>query len=91
MPTRRVGHAVILAHKARPSVVLADIALDDGRALSLVRVLRAREALRHVPVILLGRPLSDEEEHIARDPHTYIYHDAEEAALIALIENHLAA
>ncbi len=86
-----MGQALILAHKARPSVVLTDIALDDGRALSLVQVLRARDALRHVPVILLGRPLPDEEEHIAHDPHTHIYLNAEEDALIALIENHLAA
>ncbi len=91
LPTHSVGHALILAHKARPSVVLTDIALDDGRALSLVQILRARDALRHVPVILLGRPLPDEEEHIAHDPHTHIYPNAEEDALIALIEKHLAA
>jgi len=91
LPTCRVGHALILAHKARPSVVLADITLDDGRALSLVRALRARESLRHVPVILLGVPLPDEEEDVAHDPHTHIYHDAEEATLLTLIENHLVA
>ncbi len=91
LPTHSVGHALILAHKARPSVVLTDIALDDGRALSLVQVLRTREALHHVPVILLGRPLPDEEEHIVHDPHTHIYPNAEGDALIALIENHLAA
>ena len=91
MSTRTIGHALTLAHKARPSVVLTDIALDDGRALSLVRALRAREALRHVPVILLGVPLPDEEKHVADDPHTHVYHDAAEATLIALIENHLAA
>ena len=91
LPTCSVGQAVILAHKARPSVVLADIALDDGRALSLVRVLRAGEALRHVPVILLGVPLPDEEDHVAHDPHTHIHHDAEEATLLAVIENHLVA
>jgi len=91
LPTRSVGHAVILAHKARPSLVLADIALDDGRALSLVRVFRAREALRHVPVILLGVPLANEEEDVAHDPHMHVYHDAEEATLITLIEKHLVA
>ncbi len=91
LPTCSVDHAVILAHKARPSVVLADITLDDGRALSLVRALRARESLRHVPVILLGVPLADEEEHVAQDPHTHIYHDAEEATLITVIEKHLVA
>ncbi len=91
LPTGSVGHAVSLAHKARPSVVLADITLDDGRALSLVRALRARASLRHVPVILLGVPLADEEEDVAHDPHTHIYHDAEEATLITLIEKHLVA
>jgi len=90
LPTRTVAHAVILAHKARPSVVLTDIALDDGRALSLVRVLRAREALRHIPVLLLGVPLPEEEDHLAHDPHTHIHHDAEEDTLIALVENLLA-
>ena len=91
LPTRTVSHALILAHKARPSVVLADIALDDGRALSLVQVLRARDALRHVPVLLLGVPLPDEEERIAHDPHTHSYPTAEEDALLALIDQHLAA
>ncbi len=91
LPTCSVGQAVILAHKVRPSVVLTDITLDDGRALSLVRALRARESLCHVPVILLGIPLPDEEEDVAHDPHTHIYHAAEEATLIALIEKHLVA
>jgi len=91
LPTCSVGQAVILAHKARPSVVLTDITLDDGRALSLVRALRARESLRHVPVILLGIPLPDEEQHLTQDLHTHVYHDAEEATLITLIEKHLVA
>ena len=61
------------------------------RLLLATQVLRARDALRHVPVILLGRPLPDEEEHIAHDPHTHSYPNAEEDALLGLIEHHLAA
>jgi CheY-like chemotaxis protein len=91
LPTPSVAHAVALAHKARPSVVLTDIALDDGRALSLVRALRGHEALRQVPVILLGIPLPDEEEHLTQDPHTHVYHDANEATLLTLVDNLLVA
>ncbi len=50
LPTRTVRHAVILAHKARPSVVLTDSALDDGRALSLVQALRTGESPDRSPL-----------------------------------------
>ncbi len=91
LPTRTVRHAVVLAHKARPSVVLTDSALDDGRALSLVRALRTHEALRQVPVILLGVLLPDEEDLVAHDPHTHIHAAAEEATLMTVVENLLVA
>jgi len=91
MPTRTVAHALTLARKARPSAVLADVALADGRALALVQALRAVEALRHVQVIVLGVPTVDEADLVARDARTRVHPEADEAGLVTLLETVLAA
>ncbi len=84
-------HALALAGKVRPSVVLTEMDLgDEGRALALVRALRAREALRGVPVVLIGVLTAEEHAVVADDGRLRVHTGAEEA-LIALVDEVLAA
>ncbi len=91
LPAPTIAQALTLARKVRPSVVLADVVLADGRAPALVQALRAVEALRHVHVIVLGVPTVDEEDVVARDARTRVHQDADEATLLTVLESILAA
>jgi len=85
LPTPLVVRAIALVRKVRPSAVLIDVVLSDGRALDLVRAMRAGEALSRVPVVLLGVPGPEERAHLSRDPHAHGLHDRDDAALGALL------
>jgi len=90
LPALAVGHALALARKARPSVVLADADLRDERALALLLALRELEELRQVHVVLVGVLTPEEHAHLARDPHARA-HDDDEDRLIALLREVLVA
>ncbi len=84
-------HALALAGKVRPSAVLTEADLgDEGRALALVRALHAREALRGVPVVLIGVLTPEEHAVVAGDGRLRV-HTGDEEALIALVDEVLAA
>ncbi len=93
MPARAVDHALALARKARPSVVIADADLGDKRALALLHALRELEPLQGALVILLGVLTAEERAYVAADPHAQVHHDGadDEAALVALLRDVLAA
>ncbi len=84
-------HALALAGKVRPSVVLAEADLgDEGRALALVRALHAWEALGGVSVVLIGVLTPEEHAVVAGDRRLRV-HTGTEEALIALVDEVLAA
>ncbi|MDQ2830079.1 MAG: hypothetical protein M3Y74_13655 [Chloroflexota bacterium] len=93
LSTNTADHALTLACKARPSVVLADEALPPRRALALLQALRGIELLQDVHVIILGVPDPEDHAHIARDPHARVHPNAEEdeAGLVNLLRDVLAA
>ncbi len=78
---RLVARAIALVRKVRPSAVLVDVALSDGRALDLVRALRAGETFGRVSVVLRGVAEPEERAHLSRAPHALGFHGRDDAAL----------
>jgi len=92
LPAPAVGHALALARKARPSVVLADANLHDERALALLLALRELEELRQVHVILFGVLTPEEHAHVARDLRARVHDDDDDdERLLALLREVLVA
>jgi len=93
LSTDTADHALMLARKTRPSVVLADADLSQGRALTLLQALRDVEPLQRVHVIVLGAPTPEEHIYIARDPHARVHPNADEdeEGLVTLLRGILAA
>lgn len=93
MPARDADHALALARKARPSIVLADADLGDRRAFALLQALREFEALQGMHVVVLGVLTPEEHALVKDDPHagTHQAADDDEAALVALLRDALAA
>jgi DNA-binding response OmpR family regulator len=85
LPAPLVARAIALVRKVRPSAVLVDVILSDGRGLDLVRALRAGETLGRVPVVLLGVAGPEERAHLSRDPHAHGLHGRDDTALGALL------
>lgn len=71
LPAHTLARALVLLSKVRPSLVLADVVLDDGRVLAFLRHLRATEPLKRVVVVVLGDLSVEEQEHIAADARSY--------------------
>jgi DNA-binding response OmpR family regulator len=93
LSTDTADHALTLARKARPSVVLADEDLPPRRALALLQALRGVELLQEVHVIILGMPAPDDHAHITRDPYARVHPNADEdeAGLVNLLRDVLVA
>jgi len=80
--TRDAGHyalhaptlerALFLVSKVRPSLVLTEGALEDGRVLTLLHHLRSAPPLQRVVVIVLGDVSAEEQDHIASDAQSYL-------------------
>lgn len=81
--TRGVGHHALHAHtleralflisKVRPSLVLADGELEDGRVMTLLRHVREIEPLARVVVVVLGEVTPEEHKHITADDLSHIW------------------
>jgi len=56
----------------RPSVVVTDAELADGRVLALLRHLRAGEPLAAVVVVVFGDVATEEQERIAVDSLSHV-------------------
>ncbi len=82
-----VGRAIALVRKVRPSAVLVDVGLSDGRGLDLVRAMRAVEPLAHVPIVLLGVSGPDERAYLLHDLWTHEAHTRDDAALGTLLRD----
>ena len=82
-----VGRAIALVHKVRPSAVLVDVGLSDGRGLDLVRALRAVESLAQAPIVLCGVARPDERAYLLHDLWTHEVHTRDDAALGALLRD----
>jgi len=68
LPASSIRRALFLACKVRPSLVLVDADLADGRAVALLVALRAVPALANVCTIVLGEVTPAEHDVVAHDP-----------------------
>lgn len=66
-----VQRALSLLRKVRPTVVLADATLPDGRIAELLGEMRAVPPLANVPVIVLGRLAPGDRRAVERDPYAH--------------------
>lgn len=66
-----VQRALSLLCKVRPTVVLADAALQDGRVAELLGEMRAVPPLANVPVIVLGGLTPGDRRAVERDPYAH--------------------
>ncbi len=80
--TRSAGHHALSAHtleraifllsKVRPTLVVTDAELTDGRVLALLRHVRAVEPLSAVLIVVLGETTPEEQEHIVADNRSHV-------------------
>lgn len=66
-----VQRALSLLRKVRPTVVLADADLPDGRIADLLAQMRAVPPLANVPVIVLGSLALGDRRAVERDPYAH--------------------
>jgi DNA-binding response OmpR family regulator len=67
LPASSIRRALFLACKIRPSLVLVDADLVDGRAVALLAALRTVPALAAVCLIVLGELTPGEQDVVAHD------------------------
>lgn len=85
LPAPTIVRALALAAKVRPSLVLVDADLSDGRAGALIEALRGIPALTGVRVIVLGELNPAEHDVVARDPHVRVHPVPDGAGLHGLL------
>ena len=74
LPAHTLAQAIFLLGKVRPTLVVTDAELADGRVLALLRHLRAVESLTAVVVVVFGDVTAEEHEHIAADTLSHVRH-----------------
>lgn len=72
LPASSIRRALFLACKVRPSLVLVDADLVDGRAVALLAALRAVPALAAICIIALGELTPAEQDVVAHDLHARV-------------------
>ena len=72
LPAAAIRRALFLACKIRPSLVLVDADLADGRAVALLAALRAVPALADACIIVLGEAPPAERDAVAHDRHARV-------------------
>lgn len=80
-----VARTLFLLQKVRPSLLIADAALTDGRAGALVERVRAVPLLRDLRIIVLGNATPEERRQMARDGHIHLERREDDSAVTLLI------
>ncbi len=89
LPAHTLAHAIFLLGKVRPTLVVTDAELEDGRVLALLGHLRAVEPLAAVVVVVFGDVTVEEQEHIAADTLSHVRHV--DAPLGQILDEFIAA
>ncbi len=89
LPAPTLDRSIALARKVRPSLVLVDAGLDEGRALAVVGALRAapRPDKKQAPVVVVGELTDQERDQVSGDPSIQAYPGGESAGLVALLRD----
>lgn len=85
LPAPTIERALFLAAKVRPSLVLTDPELPDGRAVALLDALRAIPALAGVRVVVLGEVTPAERDVLASDARAHVRPVPDSAELRVLL------
>jgi hypothetical protein len=91
VPAPTLHRALVLLNTVRPALVFTDAELADGRAVALIRAMRAVPALEQVRVVVLGRVTPDEVHDLAGDPYVHLPQVSDHDAIGGLLEQLLAA
>ena len=91
LPASSIRRTLFLACKVRPSLVLVDAELGDGRAVALLAALRAIPALTAVRLIVLGELTPAEHDVVAHDPHAQAHPIPDNKGLRAILAEALDA
>lgn len=76
-----VGRALEILDVVRPSVVVTEATLGDGRGVALMEATRRRRTLRTLPMVLVGTLTEREQWQVLADPWAYAARDAEPSAI----------
>ena len=82
LPAPTLDRAIALARKVRPSLVLVDAGLAEGRALAVVGALR-----KQTPNVVVGELTDQERAQASDDPLVHAYPDGDSAGLTALLRD----
>jgi CheY-like chemotaxis protein len=88
----RAQEALVRAEQDQPDLVLLDVALPDHDGFWVCRSLKAAEATKHIPVVMLtamGLP-SDRDRAVAAGADGYIVKPFSPRALLAELDKRLA-
>ena len=91
LPASSIRRASFLACKVRPSLVLVDADLVDGRAVAFLAALRGVPALAAVCFIVLGELTPAEQDVVAHDLHARVRPVLDSTSLRALLAEALGA
>ena len=91
LPAPTLNRALVVRNTVRPALVVTDADLADGRAVALIRVLRAVPALAEVHVVVLGLMSPDEGHDLAGDPDVDAPQGSDTEAISGLLEQLRAA
>jgi len=86
LPASSIRRALFLACKVRPSLVLVDADLADGRAVALLAALRAVPALAAICIIVVGELTPAEHDAVAHDPRASAHPIPDSSGLRALLD-----
>jgi DNA-binding response OmpR family regulator len=81
-----MSRALALLAKVRPSLVLTDAELADGRAHALIRAMRAVAALEEVRVVVLGVVTAEERHDLADDYYVHVRQVDDDTGIGGLLE-----
>jgi hypothetical protein len=91
VPAPTLNRALVVRNTVRLALVVTDADLTDGRAVALIRVLRAVPALAEARVVVLGLVTPDEGHDLAGDPYVDVPQGSDNEAIGGLLDQRRAA
>ena len=86
-----LDRALVVQNTVRPALVFTDADLADGRAVALIRALRAVSVLEQVCMVVFGLVTPDEGHDLAGDPYVDVLQGSDNDAIGGLLDQLRAA
>ena len=91
VPAPPLNFALVVQNTVRPALVFTDADLADGRAVALIRALRAVPALEQVCTVVLGRVTPDQGHDPAGAPDVNVPQGSDNDTISSLLKQFRAA